>query len=179
MERTLRWSERASAKRRDDRALFGIVQGGVDPELRASLPPDGGARIRGVWHRRTVGGGVGGRPQWCARRRRSRTAVGASAVRDGARRHRGDPRCRGTGLRPLRLRAADSTGPARQGAAPPRRLLDQASRVGQRLEVRSIRTAGVSPAAGTAGATCVTCSTPRSCSASVCSRCTISATPST
>lgn len=35
MERTLRWSERAlAAKRRSDRALFGIVQGGVDVELR-------------------------------------------------------------------------------------------------------------------------------------------------
>ena len=35
MERTLRWAARAlAAKRRDDRALFGIVQGGVDPELR-------------------------------------------------------------------------------------------------------------------------------------------------
>ncbi len=36
MERTLRWSERARvAHRRGDQALFGIVQGGVDPELRA------------------------------------------------------------------------------------------------------------------------------------------------
>ncbi len=36
MERTLRWSARAlQAKRRSDRALFGIVQGGVDPALRA------------------------------------------------------------------------------------------------------------------------------------------------
>ncbi len=35
MERTLRWSERAlSAHRRSDQALFGIVQGGVSPELR-------------------------------------------------------------------------------------------------------------------------------------------------
>ncbi len=35
MERTLRWSERAlAARQRDDRALFGIVQGGTDPELR-------------------------------------------------------------------------------------------------------------------------------------------------
>ncbi len=35
MERTLRWAERAlAAKRRDDRALFGIIQGGVDLELR-------------------------------------------------------------------------------------------------------------------------------------------------
>jgi queuine tRNA-ribosyltransferase len=35
MERTLRWAERAmAAKRRDDQALFGIVQGGVDEGLR-------------------------------------------------------------------------------------------------------------------------------------------------
>ncbi len=36
MERTLRWGERSlAAHRRDDQALFGIVQGGTDPELRA------------------------------------------------------------------------------------------------------------------------------------------------
>jgi queuine tRNA-ribosyltransferase len=35
MERTLRWAARArQARTRDDRALWGIVQGGVDPELR-------------------------------------------------------------------------------------------------------------------------------------------------
>jgi queuine tRNA-ribosyltransferase len=35
MERTLRWSERAvAAHSRSDQALFGIVQGGVDPDLR-------------------------------------------------------------------------------------------------------------------------------------------------
>ncbi len=35
MERTTRWAERClEAQRRDDQALFGIVQGGVDPELR-------------------------------------------------------------------------------------------------------------------------------------------------
>ena len=35
MERTLRWSERSlAAHRRTDQALFGIVQGGVSPELR-------------------------------------------------------------------------------------------------------------------------------------------------
>jgi queuine tRNA-ribosyltransferase len=35
MELTRRWAERAqAAKRRDDRALFGIVQGGVEPDLR-------------------------------------------------------------------------------------------------------------------------------------------------
>jgi len=36
MDRTLRWSERALvAHRRPDQALFGIVQGGTDPDLRA------------------------------------------------------------------------------------------------------------------------------------------------
>ena len=35
MERTLRWAERSQrAKRRDDQALFGIVQGGLSPGLR-------------------------------------------------------------------------------------------------------------------------------------------------
>lgn len=36
MERTLRWSERAlTVHSRPDQALFGIIQGGTDPELRA------------------------------------------------------------------------------------------------------------------------------------------------
>jgi len=36
MERTLRWAARTlQARRRDDRAVFGIVQGGADPDLRA------------------------------------------------------------------------------------------------------------------------------------------------
>lgn len=36
-ERTHRWAERSlKAKRRADQALFGIVQGGVDPDLRAA-----------------------------------------------------------------------------------------------------------------------------------------------
>lgn len=49
MERTLRWSERAiGARSRDDQAVFGIVQGGTDLDLRkqsacrtAALPFDG------------------------------------------------------------------------------------------------------------------------------------------
>jgi len=49
MERTHRWAERClAAHSRPDQALFGIVQGGIDPELRrqsvaavASLPFDG------------------------------------------------------------------------------------------------------------------------------------------
>ena len=49
MDRTHRWAERSSSARtRSDQALFGIIQGGVDPHLRAqsadfiaSLPFDG------------------------------------------------------------------------------------------------------------------------------------------
>jgi queuine tRNA-ribosyltransferase len=37
MDRTHRWAERSlAAKRRDDQALFGIIQGGVNPDLRAA-----------------------------------------------------------------------------------------------------------------------------------------------
>ena len=37
MERTHRWAERClTAKRRDYQALFGIIKGGIDPELRAA-----------------------------------------------------------------------------------------------------------------------------------------------
>ena len=41
MQRTTRWAERAlAAKRRDDRALFGIVQGGAVPDLREQSAKD-------------------------------------------------------------------------------------------------------------------------------------------
>lgn len=44
MLRTLRWAERAlEAKRRDDRALFGIIQGGAEPELREESAKGTGA----------------------------------------------------------------------------------------------------------------------------------------
>ena len=48
MERTHRWAERSPARGRPDQAVFGIVQGGIDPELRRAsvtavraLPFDG------------------------------------------------------------------------------------------------------------------------------------------
>ncbi|MEN8233892.1 MAG: tRNA guanosine(34) transglycosylase Tgt [Actinomycetota bacterium] len=41
MHRTRRWAERAlAAKQRDDRALFGIVQGGAEPDLREQAAKD-------------------------------------------------------------------------------------------------------------------------------------------
>jgi queuine tRNA-ribosyltransferase len=54
MERTLRWAERsAAAHTRADQALFGIVQGGTDPELRA----ESAARTAALGF---VGFGIGG-----------------------------------------------------------------------------------------------------------------------
>ena len=63
MERTHRWAERSLAARgRPDQAVFGIVQGGVDPELRrasvAAIAALGVRRDRDRW---PVGGGVEGR----------------------------------------------------------------------------------------------------------------------
>ena len=44
MHRTFRWAERAlAAKQRDDRALFGIVQGGAEPDLREQSAKDIGS----------------------------------------------------------------------------------------------------------------------------------------
>lgn len=56
MERSLRWGERClAAKRREDQALFGIVQGGGDPALRrASARGTGGLAFDGFAH-----GGLG------------------------------------------------------------------------------------------------------------------------
>ena len=48
VERTLRWGERALAARRrtDDQALFGIVQGGIDVDLRVEAAGRGGTAPR-------------------------------------------------------------------------------------------------------------------------------------
>jgi queuine tRNA-ribosyltransferase len=47
MERTHRWAERSlQAKTRSDQALFGIVQGGIQPDLRAIYRFSGHARDR-------------------------------------------------------------------------------------------------------------------------------------
>jgi queuine tRNA-ribosyltransferase len=109
MARTHRWAERCLAARtRPDQALFGIVQGGVDPELRrqsvdaiAALPFDGIA-IGGLSVGESkaqmadmldvVGDALGDDPRRCTSR----------LLRRG-----------GTRDRPLRLRPADPRGPQR------------------------------------------------------------------
>ena len=57
VERTAAWAARArAAHRRDDQALFGIVQGGVDEALRADeRQAHRRARLRRLRHRRAVG----------------------------------------------------------------------------------------------------------------------------
>ena len=75
VERTAAWAERArAAHRRDDQALFGIVQGGIDEAMRAEhAERTADARLRRLRHRRAV---ASGRPaSRCCRRspRRSST----------------------------------------------------------------------------------------------------------
>ncbi len=57
VRRTTLWAARCQAsRRRRDQALFGIVQGGLDAELRVSLRPrSGGAGIRRLCRRRALG----------------------------------------------------------------------------------------------------------------------------
>ena len=76
VERTAAWAKRARAAHdRDDQALFGIVQGGVDEALRAeSARADRRARLRRLRHRRAVGGGDAGGDAPGARRRAGRPA---------------------------------------------------------------------------------------------------------
>ena len=83
MERTHRWAERSLAARgRPDQAVFGIVQGGVDPELRReSVAAIAGAAVR--WDRRSAA------CRWGSRRRRwpppSRSSPRRSATTRGPR----------------------------------------------------------------------------------------------
>ncbi len=83
-ERTHRWAERSlAAHDRPDQALFGIVQGGLEPDLRAaSARVHRVAAVRRDLHRRAGrrrdGRGAQRRPR--DRRRRSSTAIRGSAT---------------------------------------------------------------------------------------------------
>ncbi len=74
MERTLRWSERALAvHHREDQALFGIVQGGVDPDLRTHS-------ARATADLGFVGYGIGGLSVGESAAERSQTLDAVAAV---------------------------------------------------------------------------------------------------
>ena len=120
VERTAAWAARArAAHRRDDQALFGIVQGGVDvgsappraPSAPVALGFDGYG-IGGLSRRRDP------RRDAARARRRHRSCLPADRPalpdgrgRPGVARRGGRPR-----RRPVRLRAADPPRPPRHGA---------------------------------------------------------------
>ena len=161
MERSLRWAERCPRRaRRGDQALFGIVQGGADPELRRAsarataelgfdgyahgglgLGEDGRARerARSPWRTPSCPAGAPrylmglGRPRTCSLRRRARR-------------------------RPLRLRGADAQRPPRRALHPrgplshPQRALPRGSRAA------ASPAATARPARASAAPTCATSS---------------------
>ena len=123
MRRTHRWAERSlEAHTRPDQALFGIVQGGLDPELRAEsarfiagLPFDG-INIGGLAGDETAEErNLDARRDDPAPRRRP-----APALPDGARLAARPPRRRPPRHRPVRLRAAGARRPQRPAVGPRR-----------------------------------------------------------
>ena len=115
-DRTHRWAERSlAAHGREDQALFGIVQGGLDPELRAastrfiaSLPFDG-ICLGGSGRRRDAGRARrDARPGGPVARRRSATAL-PDGPRVAGRPARGGPPRRG----PVRFGPAGARRPER------------------------------------------------------------------
>ena len=116
-ERTVRWLEqgRPAHQRPDDQALFGIVQGGTDLELRR-------ASVEAVCNidRRRGGGGAAGADPQGRRIHGAAVARRPAAVPDGGR-LRARPGGRGAGGGgPVRLRAADTEWPKRDGVHPSR-----------------------------------------------------------
>ena len=169
-ERTHRWAERSlAAHSRADQALFGIVQGGLDPELRAastefiaSLPFDG-----------ICLGGLAGDETPAQRdatldlavpaaRRRS-----AAALPDGPRLAGGPARGRPSRRRPVRFGAAGAGRAERPAVGPGRPAEHPQPGVPWTIRPRSRTTARASPAGGSRGPIWPICSGPRSCSRTV------------
>ena len=117
---TSRWAARcrAALPPGGDTLLFGIVQGGLDFDLRRRSAEELGRdrlrrlRARRVLGRRAAGGDVGG-----GGRRRPRCCPARPAALPDGRRHARRPRRRGGGgRRPVRLRDADPQRPQRAAA---------------------------------------------------------------
>ena len=149
----------AAHRRRDDQALFGIVQGGTEADLRTRVGgADRRARLRRLRDRWPVGGGDAGTR--CSRRSRPRSPccppdqprylmgvgdpVSIVEVDRARRRH-------------VRLRAADPPRPARNAADRRRPAQHQAGGVRPQHRPGRCRTAPVRRAAATSGATSATC----------------------
>ena len=120
MRLSLRWAERSQARVRGatpaGRALFGIVQGGDDPALRAESAR---ALIDIGFDGYAIGGlAVGESPEVMLRDDRggrARAAGRPAALPDGRRNAGGHPRSGRARHRHVRLRAADPQRPPRRG----------------------------------------------------------------
>ena len=160
VERTSAWAARArAAHRRDDQALFGIVQGGVDEALRGRAPSAPSALgLRRLRHRRAQRGGDPGGDAAGAGRG-DRAPPGRPAALPDGRRRPGEPgRGRRPRGRPVRLRDADPPRPPRHGADVGRQGAREERRRTGSTTARSTRRAAARCAPATAAATCATCS---------------------
>ena len=146
-ERTHRWAERSlAAHTRPDQALFGIVQGGLEPDLRAestrfiaSLPFDG-----------ICLGGLAGdetpaqRDADARRRRAAARRRSAAALPDGPRLAGGPARGGRSGRRPVRFGPAGAGRPERPAVGAGRPAEPPERPIPRRSASRSRRTARAS-----------------------------------
>ena len=110
VRRTTLWAQRCQAsRRRRDQALFGIVQGGLDADLRVTSARDlVRAWVRGLRGRRALSGRIEARDVRHVGCDGARAAGFETAVFDGCRDARGSHRRRGTRDRSVRLCGAFS-----------------------------------------------------------------------
>ena len=149
--RTTRWARRSRAahRARPDQALFGIVQGGVVPDLRER------ERARSCWRSDFPGYAIGGlsvgepKPSSrarCSTRPRPAPARGPAALPDGRRARPRTCRRGGAGRRHVRLRAADPQRPQRPALHARRAALDQERPLPRRPRARPTPSAPAPPA---------------------------------
>ncbi len=147
VERTTAWAKRQlAAPRAEGQLVFGIAQGGVDPELRRrSIGEITDARLRRLRARRAV---RRGEPRDDARDARDGRAAAPGrprAVLHGHRRPRRDPRRDRARDRHVRLRPADAARPsgdgvhARRKAEPAQRALHARPPAARRASARARR----------------------------------------
>ncbi len=169
-ERTHRWAERSlAAHTRPDQAIFGIVQGGLEPDLRAAS-----TRVhREPPVRRDLPRRPGRRRDARAARRDARCrgpAPGrrpAAALPDGPRLAGGPARGRPSRRRPVRFGAPGASRPQRPALDPGRAAQPAQPALPRRSGDRSRTTARASPVAGSRAPISPTCSGRKSCSHTV------------
>ncbi len=158
---------------RQDQALFAIVQGGLDPELRIESHRAAGRAGLSRLCRRRIERGRRRRPRCtaCWRRTVPGHARRSAPLPDGRRAARGPAGSHSPGDRPVRLRDADPQRPQCDG------VYRTTGRCGcatcsTSATIGRWRTAALARRAATAGGICGTCSWPTRCWGRSCSRCT-------